>query len=123
MARCIPPVWIRGGCPESGRVIHRAEDLVGDSGATFKVIVPIHAAQPTAARGMASSDANLSDPLRLLRRACRDIQVQESARREGSPGEDVQPPEQGMACRKIWKSLEVLGEFSCRFAGPRSMKI
>src|SRR5262245_3263066 len=84
MARCIPPIWIWSGCPESGRAIHRAEDLDGDSGATFKMIVPIHAAQPTAARGMVSSDANLSDPLRLLHRACRDLQVQETARREGS---------------------------------------
>jgi hypothetical protein len=30
------PVWIWGGCPESGCAIHRAEDLVGDSCATFK---------------------------------------------------------------------------------------
>jgi len=43
MARCVSPVWIRGGCPESGRAIHRAEDLVGDSCATFKVIGPFHA--------------------------------------------------------------------------------
>src|SRR5438132_12053249 len=49
MARCILPVWIWGGCPESGRAIHRAEDLVGDSCATSKVIGPIHAVQPTAA--------------------------------------------------------------------------
>ena len=31
------PVWNWGGYPESGRAIHRAEDLVGDSCATFKV--------------------------------------------------------------------------------------
>ena len=34
-------VWSWGGYPESGRAIHRAEDLVGDSCATFKVIGPI----------------------------------------------------------------------------------
>jgi hypothetical protein len=50
MARCISPVWIWGGCPESGRAIHHAEDLVGDSCATFKAIGAIHAVQPTAAR-------------------------------------------------------------------------
>ena len=38
MARCISPVWNWGGYPESGRALHRAEDLVGDSCATFKVI-------------------------------------------------------------------------------------
>src|ERR1700730_7910390 len=48
MARCLLPVWNWGSYPESGRAIHRAEDLVGDSCATFKVIEPIHAAQPTA---------------------------------------------------------------------------
>ena len=47
MARCILPVWNWGGCAESGRAIHRAEDLVGDSCATFKVIGPVNAAQPT----------------------------------------------------------------------------
>src|SRR5947199_9561967 len=49
-SRCILSVWNWGGYPESGRAIHRAEDLVGDSCATFKVIGPIHAVQPTAAR-------------------------------------------------------------------------
>jgi DNA-binding transcriptional LysR family regulator len=38
MARCISPVWIWGGCLESGRAIHRAEDLVGQWCAAFKVI-------------------------------------------------------------------------------------
>ncbi len=38
MARCISPVWIGGGCLESGRAIHRAEDLVDQSCAAFKVI-------------------------------------------------------------------------------------
>src|SRR5437764_5895300 len=47
MARCILSVWIWGGYPESGLAIHRAEDLVGDTCATFKVIWPIHAVQPT----------------------------------------------------------------------------
>ena len=37
MARCNLPVWNWGGYPESGRAIHRAEDLAGDSCATFKV--------------------------------------------------------------------------------------
>src|SRR5260370_40703506 len=37
MARCISPVWNWGGYPESGRAIHRAQDLVGHSCATFKV--------------------------------------------------------------------------------------
>ena len=46
MARCILPVWIWGGCPRSGRAIHRAEDLVGDSCAAFKVIGPIHGRRP-----------------------------------------------------------------------------
>jgi hypothetical protein len=43
MARCILSVWIWGGYPKSGRAIHRAEDMVGDLCATFKVIRPIHA--------------------------------------------------------------------------------
>src|ERR1700730_15277244 len=47
MARFILSVWSWGGYPESGRTIHRAEDLVGDSCATFKVIGPIQAVQPT----------------------------------------------------------------------------
>ena len=38
MARCILPVWNWGGCAESGRAIHRAEDLVGDSCAKFEEI-------------------------------------------------------------------------------------
>ncbi len=33
-------VWNWDGYPESGRAIHRVEDLVGDSCATFKVIGP-----------------------------------------------------------------------------------
>jgi len=37
IARLIFPVWIWGGSPESGRALRRAEDLVGDSCATFKV--------------------------------------------------------------------------------------
>jgi hypothetical protein len=41
MARCILPVRNWGGYPESGRALHRAEDLAGDSCATFKVIGPI----------------------------------------------------------------------------------
>src|ERR1700730_3337276 len=43
MAWCPLPVWNWGGYPESGRAIHRAEDLVGDPCATFKVTGPIHA--------------------------------------------------------------------------------
>jgi len=39
-------VWIWGGYPKSGRAIHRAEALVGDSCATFKVIGPVHAVFP-----------------------------------------------------------------------------
>src|SRR4030095_940507 len=50
MAPCILHVSYLGGYPESGRAIHRAEDLVGDSCATFEVIGPIHAVQPTGAR-------------------------------------------------------------------------
>src|SRR5262249_37617831 len=38
IARCISTVWNWHRAPESGRAIHRAEDLVGDSSATFKVI-------------------------------------------------------------------------------------
>ena len=38
MARCYLSVWIWGGYSEYGRAIHRAEDLAGDSRATFKVI-------------------------------------------------------------------------------------
>src|SRR5205823_11154033 len=38
MARCILSVWNWGGCPESGRAIHRAQDLVGDSCAKFEKI-------------------------------------------------------------------------------------
>jgi predicted tellurium resistance membrane protein TerC len=33
-------IWIWGGYPESGRVIHRAEDLVGDPCATLEKIGP-----------------------------------------------------------------------------------
>jgi hypothetical protein len=47
MARCYLSVWIWGGSPESGRAIHRTEDLVGDSRATFAVIGPIRAVEPT----------------------------------------------------------------------------
>jgi hypothetical protein len=38
MGRRLLPVWILGGCPEPGRAIRRAEDLAGNSSATFKVI-------------------------------------------------------------------------------------
>jgi hypothetical protein len=38
MARRIRPVWNWDSHPESGRAIHRAEDLVGDSCATFESI-------------------------------------------------------------------------------------
>jgi len=38
VAGCIQTVWSWGGYPESGRAIHRAEDLVGDSCTTVKVI-------------------------------------------------------------------------------------
>ena len=37
MARRNLPVWNWGGYPESGRALHRAEDLAGDSCATFNV--------------------------------------------------------------------------------------
>src|SRR5205814_5184289 len=40
MARCILPVWNRGGCPESSRAIHRAEDLVSAPCSTFEKIGP-----------------------------------------------------------------------------------
>src|SRR4029077_8965780 len=46
------PVWIWGGYPESGRAIHRADDLVGDSCATFNVIGSIHAVQRSERREM-----------------------------------------------------------------------
>ena len=38
MAQCISVVRSWGGDPESSRALHRLEDLVGDSCATFKVI-------------------------------------------------------------------------------------
>jgi hypothetical protein len=38
MARCISSVWIWGGCPESGRTIHCAENLVDGSCTTFEKI-------------------------------------------------------------------------------------
>jgi hypothetical protein len=38
MAGCMLPIWIWGSYPESGRTIHRAEDLVGDSCATIEKI-------------------------------------------------------------------------------------
>ena len=44
MARRNLSVWSWGGYPESGRAIHRAQDLVGDSCATFKVTDPKYAA-------------------------------------------------------------------------------
>jgi len=37
-AGCISADWIRDGYPESGRAIHRAQDLVGDSCATVEKI-------------------------------------------------------------------------------------
>jgi hypothetical protein len=42
MARCISAVGIWGGSPESGRAIHRAQDLVGDSCATVEVIADVN---------------------------------------------------------------------------------
>jgi hypothetical protein len=38
MARCYLFVWIWSGSPESGRAIHRAENLVGDPCATIEKI-------------------------------------------------------------------------------------
>ena len=38
MAGCMLPIWIWDSYPESGRAIHRAEDLVGDSCATIEKI-------------------------------------------------------------------------------------
>jgi hypothetical protein len=41
-------VWLgaiqRGGYPESGRALHRAENLVGDSCAKFESVGPVHLA-------------------------------------------------------------------------------
>jgi hypothetical protein len=38
MAGCMLPIWIWGSYPESGRAVHRAEGLVGDSCATIEKI-------------------------------------------------------------------------------------
>jgi hypothetical protein len=53
MARCISAVWLWGGYPESGRAIHRAEDLVGDSCATFETIglIGVDSSYDTAMKG------------------------------------------------------------------------
>ena len=37
MAGWLLPIWIWDGYPESGRAIHRAEDLVGDSCAPIEI--------------------------------------------------------------------------------------
>ncbi len=52
MARCTSPVWIGGGCPESGRVIHRAKELLSDSCAKFEKIdlIGINSSHDTAKR-------------------------------------------------------------------------
>jgi hypothetical protein len=57
MAQFILPVWNWGGNPESGRALHRAQDLAGDSCATGKVIglvdaVPIHTTQETSMKNL-----------------------------------------------------------------------
>jgi hypothetical protein len=47
------PIWIWGSYPESGRAIHRAEDLVGDSCATIEKIglIGVNSSHNTAIKG------------------------------------------------------------------------
>src|SRR5205807_147497 len=57
VARCMSPVWIWGGSPESGRAVHRAEDLVGGSCATLRVTGFIHAGTLLSQPGKAPAQA------------------------------------------------------------------